>query len=126
MRKRIVNVAKLAELPEIYNVDNFRTIHRQWVEDVLKENRLEREAKWSEAIAIGDEGFVEEPQRRLGLRAKTRSCQSTADGFQLKEEAGEYSVHFDVKNVQLTQENGYFRNIIIERSTAYLGPTRNI
>ena len=118
MRKRIINVEILTELCEIYNVDNFRTIHRQWVEDALKENRLVREAKWSEAIAVGNERYVEKTQRSLGLRAKARSCQSTVDGFQLKEEVGEYSVHFGVKNVQLTQENGYFWSEINESSTA--------
>jgi hypothetical protein len=87
----MIDVEKLAELYEVCNVDKFQTIHRQWVEDALKENRLVREAKWSGAIAVGNEGFVEETQRSLGLRAKARSCQSTADGFQLKEEAGEYS-----------------------------------
>jgi REP element-mobilizing transposase RayT len=118
IRKRIIDVSKLAELCEIYNVDNFRTIHRQWVEDALKENRLVREAKWSEAIAVGNEGYVKKTQRSLGLRAKARSCQSTVDGFQLKEEVGEYSVHFGGKNVQLTQENSYFWGEINECSTA--------
>ena len=98
----------MTELCEIYNVDNFRTIHRQWVEDALKENRLVREAVWSEAVAVGSKAFVQETQQSLGLRAKARSCQSTIDGFQLKEEVGEYSVHFGGKNVQLTQENGYY------------------
>ena len=44
----------------IYYVDNFRTFHRQWDEDALKENRLVRDAKWSEAVAIGSKAFVEE------------------------------------------------------------------
>ena len=117
LRKRIIDVEKLAELCEIYNVDNFRAIHRQWVEDALKENRLVREAKWSEVIAVGNEGYVEKTQRSLDLRAKARSCQSTADGFQLKEEVGEYYVHFGGKNVQLTQENSYFWSEINESST---------
>jgi REP element-mobilizing transposase RayT len=116
IRKRIIDVEKLAELCEVFNVDKFQTIHRQWVEDALKEKRLAREAKWSEAIAVGNEDFVEETQQSLGLRAKARSCQSTADGFQLKEEVGEYSVHFGGKNVLLTQENGYFWNEISEDS----------
>jgi hypothetical protein len=40
------------------------------------------------------------------------------DGFQLKEEVGEYLVHFDSKNVQLTQENSIFWNEFSESSTA--------
>ena len=116
--KKIINVEKLAELCEIYNVDNFRAIHRQWVEDALKENRLVREAKWSEAIAVGNERYVEKTQRSLGLRAKARSCQSTVDGFQLKEEVGEYSVHFVCKNARLTKKNEYFWNEASEGSIA--------
>jgi hypothetical protein len=41
---------------------------------------------------------VEETQQSRGLRAKASSCQSTIDGFQFKEEVGEYSVHFGDKN----------------------------
>ena len=32
----------------------------KWVEDTLKENRLGREAKWREAVAVGNIGFVDE------------------------------------------------------------------
>ena len=117
LRKRIIDAEKLAELCEIYNVVNFPTFHRQWVEVALRENRLVREAKWSEAVAVGSKAFVEETQQSLGLRAKARSCKSTTDGFQLKEEVGEYSAHFDGKNMQLTQENGHFWNEISEGST---------
>jgi hypothetical protein len=51
---------------------------------------------------------VEEVQQGLGLRAKARSCQTTADKFQLKEVVGEYSAHFGGKYVQLTPENSYY------------------
>jgi REP element-mobilizing transposase RayT len=112
MRKRIIDIEKLAELCEIYNIDNFRTIHRQWIEDALKEYCFVREAKWSEAVAVGCKAFVEETQQSLGLGAKARSCQSTIDGYQLKEAAGEYSVHFGGKKVRLTPENGCFWNEI--------------
>jgi hypothetical protein len=64
----------------------------------LRESRLVREAVWREAVAVGSKAFVEETQLSLGLRAKARSCQSTIDGFQFKEEVGEYSVHFGDKN----------------------------
>jgi hypothetical protein len=110
MRKRVINVQKLAELCEIYNVDNYRTTHRRWVEDTLQKNRLLREAKWSEAIVVGSKAFVEKTQQSLGLRVKARSYQSTIYGFQFKEEVGECSAHFGGKNVQLTAENGYFGN----------------
>jgi putative transposase len=53
MRKRIIDIEKLAGLCKTYNMDNFRTIHRQRVDDALKENRLVREAEWSEAVAVG-------------------------------------------------------------------------
>jgi hypothetical protein len=118
IRKRIIDVEKLAELCEVCNVDKIQTIHRQWIEDELKENHLVREAKWSEAIAVGSKAFVEETQQSLGLRAKARSCQSTADGFQLKEESTEYNVHSGPENMQLTQENRYFWNEIRESSKA--------
>jgi putative transposase len=118
MRKWILDIEKLATLCETYDVDNFRTIHRQWIENALEENRLVREAQWSEAVAVGSKAFVEETQRSLGLRAKARSCESITDGFQLKETEGDYSLHFGGKKVQLTSENRFFWNKISKGSIA--------
>jgi putative transposase len=118
MRKRIVDIEKLATLCEIYDVDNFRTIHRQWVENALEDNRLAREAQWSEAVVVGSKAFVEETQRSMGLRAKARSCESTTDSYQLKEESTEYNVHFGPENMQLTPKNSYFWNEINDSSVA--------
>ena len=61
---------------------------------------------------------MEEMQLSLGLRAKTRSCLSATDGFQLKEAVGEYCVHFRGKKAGLTPKNGCFWNEISEGSTS--------
>ena len=47
---------------------------RKWVEEVLKNGSNQRDAKWTQSIAVGDEEFVMETKAKLGQR------QSAAEG----------------------------------------------
>ena len=40
------------------------------MEEILAQNKVEREAKWTDSVAIGDRLFVEETKEKLGIKTK--------------------------------------------------------
>jgi len=70
-RYRIVDRTALCEL---LGVDECRLtlVHREWIESKLRQGSLEREAHWSEAVAVGRRSFVERAQEEIGARARYR------------------------------------------------------
>jgi hypothetical protein len=43
--------------------------HRQWVEIALRDELAVRDARWSEAVAVGSLAFVEKVKTQLGFKA---------------------------------------------------------
>jgi len=66
---------KVPKKSSVPSAVNFRSTHRQWVDDTLRKNSLVREAEWSEAVAVGSKAFIEETQHSLGLQNLDRACQ---------------------------------------------------
>jgi hypothetical protein len=48
---------------------DFQQTHRQWVEKALEDELAVRDARWSEAIAVGSLAFVEKVKSELGVKA---------------------------------------------------------
>jgi hypothetical protein len=67
------------------------------------------ESCWTENIAVGDIGFVEETKARLGIKGMGRRIEEQeADRFVLREESEPYSVVFGPENKCLSPYNSYF------------------
>ena len=50
----------------------FQQAHRRWIDDTLAGERMAREGRWSEAIAIGKLNFVAKVESELGFKAAHR------------------------------------------------------
>ena len=71
-------------------LENFQKAHREWVEAGLSGDIAGRDDRWSESLAVGSEGFVEQVKNDLGLRAQHRQV-LVADGlYTLREPAPPY------------------------------------
>jgi hypothetical protein len=46
--------------------------HRQWIEIALRDELSVRDARWSEAVAVGSLAFVEKVKSELGFKAAHR------------------------------------------------------
>ena len=84
-RKGIIDIDQLMELLNINYYPSFQKLHRQWVEEELQRDQLQRDPSWSESIAVGSEMFVEKTKERLRSRASNRKCQPVGDRYHLKE-----------------------------------------
>ena len=52
-RYGIINLWELSSLCGFSEVAEFQQVHRRWVDDALTRERMTREGRWSEAIAVG-------------------------------------------------------------------------
>lgn len=104
-RYRIIDLAALSELCGFVDVRAFQKAHREWVDAELSGDRLARDDRWSESIAVGGESFVEQVKVALGFRAQHRQV-AVADGvYTLREAVQSYGGHFDRENVALRTNN---------------------
>jgi hypothetical protein len=55
--------------------------HRNWVEEILKNGPNQREAKWTESIAVGKKEFVMEAKAKLGSQAIGRKELENSEGY---------------------------------------------
>ena len=83
--------------------------HRGWVDDALRQ-RLGREVRWSEAIAVGRLKFVENIKSDLGIRAAHREVIAGKGTYPLRDEHEPYGADFTAKNEALGLENTRFWN----------------
>ena len=70
-RYRIVDRLALAEALEI-DVSRLAAAHTEWIEEAVRAHRQQREAFWTDSVAVGGRQFVETIQCQLGDRGRYR------------------------------------------------------
>jgi putative transposase len=116
-RYGLIDLPYLREVCGFSRSEHFTEQYRQWVQEAIDNGRNQRESHWTESIAVGSVGFVEEIKARLGVKgAGRRVQQQQADRFVLKEETGAYSVYFEPQNGRLNPNNTYSWDVFGEYS----------
>ena len=106
-RYSLVNRQKLADLLGIRDSDQLSDYHRNWVEEILKNGSNQRDAKWTESIAVGDKDFVIETKAKLGAKAIGRRKIETDEGYELRERQIPYTPVFAPEKSTLSTKNDY-------------------
>ena len=91
-RYGIIDHECLAQALGFHSVSAFQKHHRQWIDEALAESALEREAKWSQSIAVGSEAFVNHIVDTLSPKVGERETVSVGDSFVVREPAVSYSI----------------------------------
>lgn len=86
------------------NVERLAQMHAEWIGEALKSGNLEREAQWSESVAVGRRKFVESVAAELGVRGKYRRVITLRDVHILREGSVAYEAHWRGRNVALRAE----------------------
>jgi len=89
-RYRLINSERLTQLLGFTDVRQMRKAYSSWVQGTLSGGRLEREPKWSESVAVGHPGFLEEIQRQLHARCPGRRILYEDEDYQLREPRASY------------------------------------
>ncbi|WP_136806493.1 transposase [Desulfosediminicola flagellatus] len=110
-RYSIVNQKALNDLFAVKEDHIFRQLHREWVEQELLNDVSSRQSFWSEAVAVGNENYIQNIQRELVGRIPGRSIISESESSILKEPTTPYSTLFDTQKCILRPQNTYFLSI---------------
>lgn len=107
-RYAIIDLAVLSELSGCTTVAEFQKAHREWVDDALRAGIGGRDERWSEALAVGSQAYLDKIKAALGGRAFHRQI-AEADGIHtLREPAVSYTRRFEGKNMPLSPDNARF------------------
>jgi len=90
----------------------FQQAHRAWVEEELKNDQLQKNWLWSEAIAIGNDDFVKDIHRRLKDKEIVGKMVTCGSMTVLKEPHSSYNTLFDGKKAALSLKNTYRIDVI--------------
>ena len=105
-RYRIIDHDVLCELSGVHSFEDYQVSHREWVSDALKSNNLlNREASFSEALAVGGSDYLSAFQSALGIAHRKRKILEDEVGFCIKETKAAYNSDFDSENVGLMPDN---------------------
>jgi putative transposase len=107
-RYALIELGKLSALCGFTSVGEFQRAHRRWVEEALLQETRPRDERWSEALAVGSQAFVEQVKRELALKARYRAVDELDGTYALREPTRAYSGNFGTRIGPLRQENGVF------------------
>ena len=74
------------ELWGFESLEVLKEAHGQWIEEILKKDKLAREERWSRSIAVGSREYIENIQTNLGVKAIHRKIHETKASFELRED----------------------------------------
>ena len=104
-RYAIIDLRTLSELCGFEDIEGFQTAHRQSIEEALATEPSLRDARWSEAIAVGGVAFVEKIKGELGSKAMHRQVEQFEGAHVLREESEVYGFKSAGENESLSPEN---------------------
>jgi hypothetical protein len=110
-RYATINYNRLANLLGLDSISMLKKVHAKLVDDVLKADRYGRDRKWSTAIAVGSEDYIDHIKKELGIKVVHRKKNRINKDFELREDEFPYSADFDLQKAGLRQDNRLFWDI---------------
>lgn len=89
-RDQVVELELLAEMTGCASVRALQTAHRELVETALRDGSHARDTRWTEAIAVGKDEFVNSVRSRLGLSKLQRVARADDGAAVLREVRAQY------------------------------------
>ncbi|KPA13407.1 Transposase IS200-like protein [Candidatus Magnetomorum sp. HK-1] len=88
-RYSLINHKKLMKLLNFNEYELLTKTHSQWIENEVNQSKNSRDKKWTEAVAVGDNDFVEKTAKYLDERNKKLA--DTINTYHLKEDQATYN-----------------------------------
>ena len=123
-RYGVIDMSGLRSLCGFPDPEQFCEQHRQWVQEAISNGNNQRESCWTESVAVGGIGFVEETKAMLGIKGMGKRVEEQEAGrCVLREEFEPYSAVFVPENGCLSPDNSCFWDVLCTDSIGWLGPT---
>jgi hypothetical protein len=108
----LIDLSALLALCGFSNQAEFRQVWRQWVDQALQGALAMRDARWTEALAVGSHAFAEKIKGELGPKALHRQLEQVDETYALRESDEAYGSHFAIENEALRLKNALPWNTI--------------
>lgn len=122
-RYSLIDLKSLATVCGFRRANDFQLAHRAWVEEALQLNTMQRDAHWTESLAVGTQPFVENVKRELGLKARHRGIAEDQGSLVLRQTRPAYAMVFDGENEALRGKNGFKLSKNVLNTWGWRGPT---
>jgi len=83
-RYQIIDYSYLSKLLNV-ELNELKSVQKEWIKEALEKNSLDRVGKWTEAIAVGSNEYVDCIRKQLGVKAIGRSTVINEGSYVLKE-----------------------------------------
>jgi putative transposase len=110
-RYRIINIPTLIELGGFNYIATMQQQLRQWLNEELAINNSMRDKAWSESLAVGRQGFVENVQALLGTKTTNREITKIVGKHALREQSALYDSGLGAENVDLRLDNSFLNDL---------------
>jgi REP element-mobilizing transposase RayT len=107
-RYGLIDHKSLVDLLNLSTAEALKESYRGWVEESLREEPKRRQPRWTESIAVGSEGFVENTKAVLGIKAIGRETVGEDGVYQLREAEIPYGGNLRGENDDLRFQNTWF------------------
>ena len=113
-RYALIDLPALVALCGFSELAEFQQAHRGWVDEAVHGAGATRDGRWTEALAVGSQAFVEKVKRELGPKALHRGLEPMDGTYALRESGEAYRGHFSGENTALRPENTLLWDTIAE------------
>ncbi len=93
----VVDRVACAQALGLRDVSELAAYHREWIGQGLRQARNERQAQWTESLAVGHREFVTGVQAGLGITGRYRTIEAWDDGWVVREPAATYATKTPLK-----------------------------
>jgi hypothetical protein len=106
-RYSLIDYESLMDLLGIRNVEELKIAYREWVEEGLVKQDLDRHPRWTESIAVGSESFIEKTRAELGIKADERRVREEDGVFEIRERGIPYHKGNSPDPIEFISDNTY-------------------
>ena len=107
-RYALIDYERLRGLLNFSSIKDLGAAYRGWVDGSLSKGIPSRDARWTESVAVGSEGFVTATKEKLGTKAKGREVIGGNGSYELRERQAAYKGILGHENDVLRFQNEYF------------------
>ncbi|OIO69892.1 MAG: transposase [Zetaproteobacteria bacterium CG12_big_fil_rev_8_21_14_0_65_55_1124] len=115
-RYGLIDLERLIEITGTASHEQLKEQHRDWVDQAVRGDANARHIEWTEAVAVGSIGFVEDLKARLGYAVAGRRVQPAGGTQMLREPELAYGAHLGAEKQCLSLENTVYFDINNEES----------
>ena len=111
-RYRIIDIDQLLKVFGIASITAFQSQQREWVDQELMHDSLQRDERWTNSIAIGSESFIEQIKTSLGIKAIHKKVIIKERSYHIKDETSSYVPNLDSKTEAIKEDNSVLLDLI--------------